>query len=55
VTLLDLGASYAWDNGMELQVNLTNVTDEAYVSAVGFSSSYIGDGRTLQANLTYKW
>jgi iron complex outermembrane receptor protein len=55
VTLLDLGANYAWDNGMELQVNLNNVTDEAYVSAVGFSSSYIGDGRNLAANLTYKW
>lgn len=55
VTLLDLGASYAWDNGLELQLNLTNVADEAYVSAVGFSSSYIGDGRNLQANLTYRF
>lgn len=55
VTLLDLGAAYAWDNGMELRVNLNNVTDEAYVSAVGFTSSYIGDGRNVQANLSYKW
>ncbi|MDO9638341.1 MAG: TonB-dependent siderophore receptor [Pseudotabrizicola sp.] len=55
VTLVDLGASYSWDNGMNLQVNLNNVTDEAYVSAVGFSSSYIGDGRNLQANLSWKW
>ncbi len=55
VTLLDLGASYAWDNGMELRVNLNNVTDEAYVSAVGLNSSYIGDGRNLQANLSWKW
>ncbi|WP_342662200.1 hypothetical protein [Rubellimicrobium thermophilum] len=55
VTLLDLGASYAWDNGLELQVNLTNAADKAYVSAVGFSSSYIGDGRNLQANLTYRF
>lgn len=55
VTLLDLGASYVWDNGLELQVNLNNVTDDAYISAVGFTSSYIGDGRNLQANLSYKW
>lgn len=55
VALLDLGASYEWDNGLELRVNLNNVTDEAYISAVGFSSSYIGDGRNLQANLSYKW
>ncbi|MBL4919026.1 TonB-dependent siderophore receptor [Tabrizicola sp. DMG-N-6] len=55
VTLLDLGASYEWDNGVAFRVNLNNVTDEDYISAVGFSSSYFGDGRNLQANLTYKW
>ena len=55
VTLLDLGASYAWDNGMELRVNLNNATDKAYISAIGLTSSYVGDGRNLQANLSYKW
>ncbi|ADO44129.1 TonB-dependent siderophore receptor [Ketogulonicigenium vulgare] len=55
VTLLDLGASYEWANGLVGRVNVSNVTDEAYISAVGYSSSYYGDGRNLQASLTYKW
>ncbi len=55
VTLLVLGASYEWDSGLNLQVNIKNVTDEAYVSAIGYTSRYIGDGRNVQANLTYKW
>lgn len=55
VALLDLGASYEWDSGLNLQVNVNNLTDEAYISAIGFTSSYIGDGRNVQASLTYKW
>lgn len=55
VTLMDLGASYAWDNGVVARLNITNVTDEAYISAVGFNSSYIGDGRNVQASLDYSW
>ena len=55
VTLADLSASYSWDNGMLGRVSINNVTDEAYVSAVGLSSSYFGDGRTVQASLSYQW
>lgn len=55
VTLVDLGGSYAWQNGVELRVNVTNLTDKAYVSAVGYSSSYHGDGRVLAAKLSYTW
>lgn len=55
VTLVDLSASYDWDNGMQGRLSVSNLTDEAYVSAVGFSSSYFGDGRTVQASLTYRW
>ena len=55
VTLLDLSASYDWANGMQGRLSVTNLTDEAYVSAVGLGSSYYGDGRTVQASLSYRW
>ncbi len=55
VTLVDLGASYEWENGIVGRLNINNVTDETYISAVGLNSSYYGDGRTVQASLTRKW
>lgn len=55
VTLLDLGASYEWDNGLVGRLNVNNLTDKAYISAVGLNSSYYGNGRSVQASLTYKW
>ncbi len=55
VTLADFGAAYAFDNGMSLRLNVSNLADTAYVSAVGYSSSYIGDGRVVSASLSYKW
>ena len=54
VTLLDAGLSYAW-NGAELRLNVTNLTDEVYVSSVGYFSTYYGDGRTVSAQLSYEW
>tara|TARA_R110000868_G_scaffold221493_5_gene473184 strand:+ start:1112 stop:3217 length:2106 start_codon:yes stop_codon:yes gene_type:complete len=54
VTLLDAGASWEW-NGAKVQLNVTNLTDEVYVSAVGYFSTYYGDGRTVSASLTYDW
>ena len=55
VTLLDLGASYEWENGLIGRLNVTNLTDEVYISAIGLNSSYFGDGRNVMASLTYKW
>lgn len=55
VTLVDLGASYEWENGLIGRLNVTNLTDEVYISAVGLNSSYYGDGRNVMASLTYKW
>lgn len=55
VTLLDLGASYEFGDGVLGRLNITNVTDEVYISAVGLNSSYYGDGRTVTASLSYKW
>lgn len=54
VTLVDLGAAYSRDN-VEMSLNLTNVTDEVYVSACGFSYCSYGEGRTVSAKVTYKW
>jgi iron complex outermembrane receptor protein len=55
VALLDLGASYDWENGLVGQLNISNVTDEAYVAGLGSFATYIGDGRTVQASLGYTW
>jgi iron complex outermembrane receptor protein len=55
VTLFDAAVSYDFGNGTELQLNVTNLTDEAYVSSVGYFSTYFGDGRTVSATLTKKW
>ncbi|OCX66531.1 hypothetical protein BFP70_04725 [Thioclava sp. SK-1] len=52
VTLVDLGVSYDW-MGATARLNISNLTDKAYVSAVGFQSTYYGDGRTVAASLTY--
>ena len=54
VTLFDAGLSYDW-NGAAVQLNVTNLTDEVYVSSVGSFSTYYGDGRTVSAQLTYEW
>ncbi len=56
VTLFDLQASYAITEDMQLSVNVSNLTDEAYVaSCTQYYGCYYGDGRTVQARLTYKW
>ncbi|MBT9385443.1 TonB-dependent siderophore receptor [Pseudooceanicola sp. CBS1P-1] len=55
VTLLDAGITYRSEGGTELRLNVTNLTDEVYVSSVGYFSTYYGDGRTLSASLTRRW
>lgn len=54
VTLVDLGGSYTRGN-VETSLNITNLTDEVYVSACGFSYCSYGEGRTVTAKVTYKW
>ena len=63
-TLVDIGAEYDFGalreefEGTRLQVNVTNLTDERYVSqclnATGGSCNY-GAGRTINASMTYSW
>ncbi|MBE3639874.1 TonB-dependent siderophore receptor [Mangrovicoccus algicola] len=55
VTVFDLQAAYELTENAHLSVNVTNLTDEAYVANCGSFGCYYGDGRTLQAKLTYKW
>tara|TARA_B100001765_G_scaffold160452_1_gene104586 strand:- start:178 stop:2265 length:2088 start_codon:yes stop_codon:yes gene_type:complete len=54
VTLIDLAAGYTADN-VEMSLNLTNLTDEVYVSACGFSYCSYGEGRTVSARVAYTW
>lgn len=54
MTLVDLGASYTRGN-VEASVNLSNLTDEVYLSTCGFSGCYYGEGRTVSAKVAYKW
>ena len=55
VTLVDLGASYAFANGAEASLNLGNLTDEVYVANCGSFGCYYGEGRTVTAKLNYTW
>lgn len=54
VTLVDLGASYTRNN-VEASVNLTNVTDEAYLASCTAFSCFYGEGRAVNARVSYKW
>lgn len=54
VTLVDLAAGYTREN-VELSLNVSNVTDEVYVGACGFSYCSYGEGRTVAGKVTYKW
>ncbi|MFD2814643.1 hypothetical protein ACFSYD_09675 [Paracoccus aerius] len=54
VTLVDLGAGYVRDD-IEMSLNITNLTDEVYVGACGFSYCSYGEGRTVSAKVAYKW
>ncbi len=55
VTLVDLQASYALTDDLGLSVNVSNLLDEAYVANCGSFGCYYGDGRSVQARLTWKW
>ena len=55
VVLVDLLAEYEITENMHLALNVTNLGDQAYVANCGSFGCYYGDGRTVQARLTYKW
>lgn len=53
-TLFDASAHYEKDH-YKLSVGLKNLTDVKYVATCGSFGCYYGDGRTIDARLTYKW
>ena len=54
VTLLDLGASYTRGN-VQASLNVSNLTDEAYVASCSNFGCFYGEGRTVSAKVTYQW
>ncbi len=56
-TVYDLFASYQFNDQLSLRANIQNLTDEDYYTAVYREGSivYIGDGRSANVNLTYKF
>lgn len=53
-TLLDAAIHYEM-GAFKAQLNVNNITNETYVSSCGFFGCYYGDGRSVVAQLTYKW
>lgn len=53
-TLYDLYGSYAFNENTKLRVAVSNLTDVAYVPALG-TTSYPGPGRTVTASLNFKF
>lgn len=54
-TRLDLNARYAFGNGLELLLNVDNVTDRRYFITGGFSQIYPQAPRTARVTLTRRW
>jgi iron complex outermembrane recepter protein len=54
-TRLDLNARYAFGNGIELLLNIDNVTDERYYITGGFSQIYPQAPRSARLTLTKRW
>lgn len=54
VTLVDLGASYTRDN-VEASLNIQNLTDETYIASCSDFGCFYGQGRAVNAKVSYKW
>jgi iron complex outermembrane recepter protein len=55
VTVVDLGAKYQITENATLSLNVSNLTDEAYVASCGSFGCYYGSGRSVMGKLTVKW
>lgn len=53
-TLVDLGASYERDN-IVASLNVLNLTDKTYLASCSAFYCNYGEGREIQARLSYKW
>lgn len=54
-TRVDLNAAYAFDNGVEVRLNVDNVTDETIFITGGFSQIYPQAPRTTRLTLRKRW
>ncbi len=53
-TLFDAAVHY--ERGpFKAQINVNNLANETYVASCGFFGCYYGNGRTVIAQITYKW
>lgn len=53
-TLLDAAVHYE-AGAFKAQLNVNNIANETYVATCGFFGCYYGNGRTVTAQLTYRW
>ncbi|QTL04751.1 TonB-dependent siderophore receptor [Aquabacter sp. L1I39] len=53
-TLFDAAIHYQ-KGPFKAQININNIANETYVASCGFFGCYYGDGRTVVAQITYKW
>ncbi|EFX90833.1 TonB-dependent siderophore receptor [Actinobacillus ureae ATCC 25976] len=54
-TLVDLMAKYDFNKHWVAQVNVSNLSNKKYISACDTYWCYMGEGRKVTANLTYKF
>ncbi len=53
--LWDAMASYAITKQWNMQVNLSNLTDEEYLAGCDYGSCYYGESRRMTATVNYNW
>ncbi|OYZ98018.1 MAG: TonB-dependent siderophore receptor [Rhizobiales bacterium 17-65-6] len=53
-TLFDAAVHYE-KGAFKAQINVNNIANETYVASCGFFGCYYGDGRTVVAQITYRW
>ncbi len=53
--LWDAMASYAFSKQWNMQVNLSNLTDEEYVAGCDWGTCYYGESRRMTATVNYNW
>ncbi len=51
----DAMASYAFSKQWNMQVNLSNLTDEEYVAGCDWGTCYYGESRRMTATVNYNW
>ncbi|MBE9638671.1 TonB-dependent siderophore receptor [Salipiger mangrovisoli] len=54
-TLVDASIGYALADNVDLNLNVSNLFDEDYVTTTYYGTDYYGDGRTVTATLKYSW